>query len=120
MAAYPTDLPAPLLASYGVTRQPNVLRTEMESGIARQRRRSLATPHKINASFQFSAAHMLAFNTFFDTTLHGGVDWFSMVLDIGDGSQTYNQVRFIAEDMSIKKLSHNAYTVDTQLELIDA
>jgi hypothetical protein len=117
MADYPSTLPAPLLADYAVEPMDPVLRTTMESGIARRRRRFRAVPHDITASFIFVGNQMAVFLDFYSNTLNGGTATFAMRLDIGNGAQNYTQVSF-KEPYKSKKLGPELWQVTTKLEVI--
>lgn len=95
MAAFPITLPKPLIESYSGAQDLAFIRTEMEAGSMRQRQRYTATNHQMSISWNFTAAEMVTFKTFFDTTVNKGTDFFTIELDVGDGLQTYD-ARFTA------------------------
>lgn len=95
MADFPITLPAPLRAGYSVSPDSAVIRTDFDSGPARQRQRFTATPQKLEVSWRFTAAEMLEFRIFYKADIHHGTDWFNMELDIGDGFSIY-VVRFVS------------------------
>lgn len=117
MANYPNTLPAPLLDSYDLNKQVPFIRTEMETGIARQRRRFRATPVEVNYAVFCVGSQMTDLLTFYDTTLSGGTAYFSMTLDLGNGAQTYNQVRF-KDGLQQKKMGPQQWRVTSKLEVI--
>lgn len=117
MADYPITLPAPLLADYDISAADAYIRTQMETGIARQRRRFMARPFDVSVSFVFVGTQMATFNTFYETTLAGGTAWFSMELDFGNGPQTFTQVRF-KEKLRFKKMADQTWQVSSKLEVI--
>lgn len=90
MAIWPTDLPKPLLSDYAVDPEQAFIRTQMESGPARQRKRFTQVPHRVNVSWRFTHAQMATFRTFFGTTINLGTDWFTCNLDAGSGLADYD------------------------------
>jgi hypothetical protein len=76
---WPSTLPQkPLVDGYGEDFPENTIRTEMEVGPAKLRRRSTAAPKKITISFLMTQIQVATFETFFNTTLSSGslpFDW---------------------------------------------
>lgn len=104
MAAWPNSLPMPLIADYNGTSEQAFIRTDFDSGYARQRQRFTATPHYRTVQWFFDANQMSEFKGFFESDIGFGSNWFEMDLDIGDGVDTYD-CRFNApyEDLFIGK-----------------
>lgn len=75
---------APLLAPYKLQRQPNILRTQMATGHARQRRISRHVPTKMTAEWIIEADKRNDFIGFIDYSLQGGVVWFNLPVLLGD------------------------------------
>lgn len=90
MASFPATLPKPSVQSYTGTTEQAFIRTDFESGYARQRQRYTATPQQRSVQWVFSAAQMATFKNFFYNTIGLGTDWFQMDLDIGNGINTYD------------------------------
>lgn len=83
MATWPSTLPAPQIANYALQTQDNTVRTDMEGGAARVRRRTTATPDEVTLRFLLDATQMATFRTFWeDDWLHGAA-W--VFLPIKDG-----------------------------------
>lgn len=93
MPAWPASLPKPLRSGYGVEPESAFIRTDMESGPARQRKRFTAVPEGIAVSWRFKPAEMVTFRDFYADDINLGTDYFTCDFDIGYGIQTYN-VRF--------------------------
>lgn len=93
MAAWPSTLPAPLIDGYSVNPLDQTIRTDMESGAARVRRRTFARNDLVDVALVLSAAEFAAFRAWFDNDAAGGSAWFDMPIDIGDGMTT-KEVRF--------------------------
>lgn len=118
MEAWPATLPVPNLSGYGVKKEGALVRTSMQTGLARQRRKSRATPVQISASWRFTASQMTIFKTWHRDTLFDGAAWFTAQLDIGAGLQTYT-TRFIT-DPDGKALPGMSWDVSATLEIVDA
>ena len=115
---YPSTLPAPLLSGYSGEAEKAFIRTDMDSGPARQRQRFTATPNKLQLSWRFTPNEMIDFRTFFKTDIHHGTDWFNMSLDIGDGVASY-VVRF-TEPFKYARNSNRAWDVSASIEVENA
>lgn len=76
---WPASLPqSPLLDGWQETLPDNTLRTEMEQGPAKLRRRSTAASGRMNVQFLLSTADCALLDTFYSDTLTGGVKVFQM------------------------------------------
>lgn len=86
MASWPTTLPSPLLSGYGISPSDQVIRTEMEGGETRSRRRSSARKDSFPVSWKFTDAQMAIFRAWFDSPSYadGGNAWFTVYLATGD------------------------------------
>lgn len=80
MAAWPASLPEqPLADGYTESALPNVVRSEMEIGPAKLRRRYTAEIKVYAVQFMLTTAQVATLETFYDSTLNGGVDPFDWV-----------------------------------------
>lgn len=97
MPAWPSTLPAPLTENYGVDATDTTVRTDMDSGPARVRRRFTAAPDMLTATWRLSEAQMAIFRTFFEDDIDHGAAWFDMPVKDGrtEGGET-QEVRFSA------------------------
>ena len=77
---WPTTLPLPLIEGYGLTPQEAVLRTDMESGPARQRRRFRQTPTRISVRWLFSEFEFALFEAWYKYHADEGGQWFEITL----------------------------------------
>lgn len=68
MSSWPSILPRPLAAGYGISPADQALRTDMEAGAARVRRRSRARLDMIDVSWKFTDAQMAVFREWFDNS----------------------------------------------------
>ncbi|WP_407266342.1 hypothetical protein [Klebsiella quasipneumoniae] len=93
---YPHDyLPVPLYDGYGFKPVSPLLRTEMITGRARQRRRYLSTPTQSSVKWLFkSDGQAQLFEAWFRETITDGTSWFYMVLKTPMGIEPY-KCRFV-------------------------
>lgn len=78
MPDWPTTLPSlPLAGSYGETQADTTIRTEMETGPAKARRRTTAGVSQLNLSYILSRAEAETLEDFFSEDLAGGALQFS-------------------------------------------
>jgi hypothetical protein len=96
MATWPATLPAPTIEGYSLTPIDPVIRTDMESGSARARRRSAARNDRVAVAWIFTDAQMATFRAWFDGDGAGGSAWFSLSLAIGSSGLTAQSCRFTA------------------------
>lgn len=118
MAVWPGTLPSPIVSNYADTPVSAFIRTDMESGTARQRRRFTATPHRLTASWMLTSVQMAAFKSFFESTINFGTDWFTMSIDVGAGITAYD-CRFTAPYQA-NFLGIGNWTVSGQIEIRNA
>ena len=92
---YPTQLPPPIQDGYSVQHVSPLLRTQMQSGRARQRRIFTSVPSMVPVSFFFqNAGEAQLFEGFFQHTLKDGAEWFNMPLKTTMGTKSY-ECRFV-------------------------
>lgn len=86
MAAWPSTLPPPT-TDYKLAPVDPVVRTEMESGASRSRRRTRARNDHVSAVWKLKDAQMQIFRAWFDSDsgAAGGAAWFTIDLPTGDG-----------------------------------
>ena len=77
---WPNTLPLPSVEGYGLTPQEAVLRTDMESGPARQRRRFRQTPTRITVRWLFSEFEFALFEAWYKYHADEGGQWFEITL----------------------------------------
>lgn len=115
MSTWPTTLPAPNMAGYSVKPDAGFIRTDMDAGPARQRRRYTSSPSRIPASWVFNATQMAAFKTFYETTLDVGTGWFTMTVNAGAGESALD-CRF-AEPYSAALVGSGIWQVSANIEV---
>ena len=102
---------------YATDREANVLRTVMESGRTRARRRTTKDIELVNARWTLTDLSYEAFKGFVYHQLESGSKWFNITLLLG-GGETEVEARFVS-DYSSSYQDHLAWVIDAQLELRD-
>lgn len=99
MATWPAVLPAPLAEGYTLSPGDQTIRTDMEVGAARVRRRTTARNDQLNVGWTLTVAELDTLRDWFDddvTGIAGGTAWFTVALDVGTGSTTASvEARFV-------------------------
>jgi len=118
MATWPTTLPGPLQSGYGLAPVDQSLRTEMEAGAARARRRTYSRNDRVSVAWTFTDAQMAAFRTWFedDAEAAGGSAWFYITLMVGDTGATSQEARFTGPFQSAYN-GRGLWSVSAQLEV---
>lgn len=86
---YPAGLPVPLRSGYGMQHVSPLMRTDLESGRARQRRRFTSTPIIAGVTWLMTQVQAQAFEAWFRWTLSDGAEWFNTRLSTPLGLQPY-------------------------------
>lgn len=97
MATWPTTLPGPISEGYGISPVDPVVRTDMEVGAPRARRRSHARNDRVEVTWFFSEDEFQTFRDWFDDGAAGaaaGAAWFYVDLKIGGGGMETVEARF--------------------------
>lgn len=99
MATWPSTLPNPLAAGYQLSAGDQTLRTDMETGSARVRRRTTARNDRVAVSWLLTEAQLDILRDWFDnasTGIAGGAAWFNVNLAVGTGTrQAAVEARFV-------------------------
>ncbi|OYZ67865.1 MAG: hypothetical protein B7X98_02385, partial [Methylophilaceae bacterium 17-43-7] len=104
----------------GVTPQAAVLRTQMEGGPPRYRKRFSDVPEDVTANFVVTAEQMAIFRSFYRTDINMGADWFVMNgLDIGNGYETNSEVHMVGQPNAMK-INAVTWKVSLKLEVRNA
>lgn len=115
MSAWPSTLPLPTLQGYGVKPDAAFVRTDMDAGAARQRRRYTAPPSRLSVAWVFTAAQMASFKTFYETTLDLGSGWFTLDINAGAGLAS-KDCRFV-EPYQASLSGNGVWAVSATLEV---
>lgn len=114
MATWPTSLPVALAAGYGYAPQQAFVRTDMDQGPARQRRRFTSAPTIYSVSWLMSEAQFGIFESWFRDEANDGAEWFEIQLRGGTGMQTV-EARFMT-GWSVERVA-SMYKIEAQLEV---
>lgn len=115
MATWPTYLPAPLRAGYEINPEDPILRTQMDAGPDRVRRRYTAIPSRIPVSWRLTEAQLALFEAWHKYEALDGAAWFTVSLVNGLGFQSM-EARF-AKPPKKALLSGTNWEVSAELEV---
>lgn len=114
MPTYPTQLPAPLVSGYALQPQDVGIRTAMDSGIARTRKRFSARPiTTVTVNWLMSQNQLAIFDAWM---LAYASDWFSINLAGSLGIQTV-QARLVGAWTSVPASGRAMWSVSATLEV---
>ncbi len=117
MPTWPTSLPtAPMISGLNETLADNLVRTQMDQGPAKVRRRSTANVKPLQIQYVLTVAQKDTLITFFVTTLVSGSLSFTFTDPLTDSSST---VRFTGPP-SFKAVSAIAWATTLALEVLPA
>lgn len=86
---FPSSLPTPLRSGYGLQHVSPMMRSELQSGRARQRRRYTSVPSMASVSWLLSDNQAMAFESWFRDAITDGADWFNCRLSTPIGLRDY-------------------------------
>jgi hypothetical protein len=112
---WPATLPLPSVEGYGVSPQEAVLRTEMESGPARQRRRFRQTPTRITVRWLFGEYQFALFEAWYKFHADEGGQWFEITL-LGGLGLLPHEARFTRQ-FEARLLPARRWEVKSELEI---
>lgn len=99
MALWPIALPDPKISGYGLNPVDPIIRTDMEGGNVRTRRRSTARLDKVSVLWSLSDAEFALFRGWYDDAvsgINGGSSWFTCSLAVGTSGTSVVEARFTA------------------------
>ncbi|MBG9991604.1 hypothetical protein [Pseudoalteromonas sp. NZS37] len=91
---YPKDLKLPLVSSHRLSQNSNLLRTDMASGRARQRKRFQSVPTTMSATWKLNPYQAQLLEGFVTHGVNDAVNWFLMPIRTPQGLIEH-EVRFI-------------------------
>lgn len=116
MATYPASLPCALHSGYGLNHVSPLMRVDLESGRARQRRRFTSVPSMADVSWVMTPVQAMIFEAFFKYDLSDGADWFEMPLATPLGVTTY-ECRFAGMYSGPSLIGNLNWTFTARLEI---
>ena len=115
---FPVGLPLPLRSGYDVNHASPLMRTELQSGRARQRRRYTSVPSLASVTWIFSQSEAQFFEAWFRWQLADGTEWFNARLRTPMGLMAY-ECRFAEMYTGPLLVGVDRWQVQAQLELRD-
>lgn len=114
---WPETLPPPRVDGYSLSPRPSLLRTEMETGAARHRLRSLTAHYQVQAEWRFSQDGFAIFDAWWALNTRMGEQWFVLPLAVPLEVQAV-EARFLAP-WQAELLPAQRWRVAAQLEIRD-
>jgi len=95
--AFDSSLPNPQANGYKINPIDQTIRTDMEVGASRSRRRTAVRQDKVALSWLLTDAQLTTFRTWFDdsTKAAGGAAWFTINIPVGATGLTNKTVKFV-------------------------
>ena len=85
LADYPSSLPLPEGSDYQIGFGSTVLRSSMDDGMPRQRKRFSTHIDDLPITIYYNDAELVEFERFVREDINGGTSWFNMELRDGEG-----------------------------------
>jgi hypothetical protein len=114
MATWPNTLPSPRINTIQEAPADNLIRTRMDRGPDKVRRRTTANAKKISFRLLLSKAQRDALITFYETTTFSGADAFTYVHPIDSGNVS---ARFVSPP-AFTDLNGQYYNATVELEIL--
>ena len=114
---FPKNLPYPTVESYSVQPNEAIVRTDMESGPARQRRRYTQTPSKISVRWIMNREQFSLFEAWYKYHAKEGAEWFYITL-LGGLGLLEQEARF-TKQFEAKLLNGYLWEITSELEIRD-
>lgn len=130
MKYYPAELPRPLQASYSTKHKPNMIRTTMADGYARQRLVNQGAPDQVSVQLLLDAQQYRDMLQWYKGDIRSGADWFIMPLLSVDEDQEiqYRYVRIQNGELNAQLVSTSptlgsiyrvSFTLDASNTVVD-
>jgi hypothetical protein len=87
-------LPAPSISGYTLAPEESTIRTDLEVGTARQRRRTRSAPTTVSLSWRMTDAQFTQFKQWYEGDCAAGASWFNMDLALGESGINSTECRF--------------------------
>ncbi len=115
MIEFPSDLPCASV-EYSLRVRHNIRRTTLQSGRIRQRRTSRGTHRTANVKWVMNDGQFLLFETWLDSMLNGGAEWFLMKLKSGGGIELH-ECRLIEGAYQAEYIAPGYFSVIATLDI---
>lgn len=113
---WPSTLPLPTVQGYGVQPGEAILRTEMEAGLARQRRRFTDVPTKVSVRWIMRRDQYAIFEGWYRWHAREGASWFVITL-LGGLGLLEQEARFTRQFSSRLLAGGTLWEVTSELEI---
>ncbi len=115
LSVWPETLPPPRVEGYSLSPRPSLLRTEMETGAARHRLRSLTAHYQVQAEWRFSEFQFAVFDAWWTLITRLGEQWFVLPLAVPLDVQAV-EARFL-DPWQAELLPARRWRVAAQMEI---
>ncbi len=116
--AWPSTLPPPMIDGYGFDPASPTVKTDMDAGPGRVRRRFTARPTEYKAAWIFTQQQLATFESWFDLDAMSGAAWFSVVAWNGKGGVSVT-ARIPSGTFAVTKRPGLMWGVSVSLEIRD-
>ena len=113
---WPSTLPLPTVQGYGVQPGEAILRTEMEAGLARQRRRFTDVPTKVSVRWIMRRDQYAIFEGWYRWHAREGASWFVITL-LGGLGLLEQEARFTRQFSSRLLAGGTLWEITSELEI---
>lgn len=114
---FPATLPKLVMTNYSYKPVNNLIRTNMEAGPAKTRRRFVNVPTEISAEWIFTRAELGIFEKFWKEQLYDGAAWFKIKVVNGAGETECN-ARFTEPYSASTAVREFMWKVDAKIEVM--
>ncbi|MEO5338545.1 MAG: hypothetical protein H7841_16900 [Magnetospirillum sp. WYHS-4] len=112
---WPTTLPLPTVQGYGIRPGEAILRTEMEAGPARQRKRFTQVPSRISVRWLMKREQFALFDAWYKWQAKEGGEWFDIPL-LGGMGLVEHEARFTRQ-FEAKLVGGVLWEIASELEI---
>lgn len=130
MKFYPSNLPRPLVAGYSTKHKPNMIRTAMADGYARQRLVNQGAPDQVSVQLLLDEAQYREMLQWYKADIQSGASWYVMPLLSVDEDQAiqYRYVRIQNGEINAQLVSTSrtqgsiyrlSFTLDASNTIVD-
>lgn len=113
---FPAILPAPSLSGYSVSPFDQTIRTDMEAGAARVRRRSASRNATATVAWIFTDNQFSVFDYWVQNKITGGADWFNLSIPDSAGFQSI-EARLIGPYKVVGRVPPSSWQISTTIEI---